>query len=87
MQYAQVNGIRIAFETRGDGPPLVLIMGYRLNSRAWPAEFIDQLAKRFTLILVDNRGTGMSDKPTTGYALSNMARDVRDLLRCACQRP
>ena len=80
MQFAQVNGIRIAFETRGNGPPLVLIMGYRLNSRAWPVEFIDELAARFTLVLIDNRGTGESDKPTTGYVLSNMARDVCGVL-------
>jgi hypothetical protein len=33
MQQAHVNGIKIAFETHGRGPPLVLIMGYRLNSR------------------------------------------------------
>jgi len=36
MRYAEVNGIKIAFEIRGCGPPPVLIMGYRLNSRAWP---------------------------------------------------
>jgi len=36
MRYAEVNGIKVAFDIRGSGPPLVLIMGYRLNSRAWP---------------------------------------------------
>lgn len=55
-------------------------MGYRLNSRAWPPDFIDALAKRFTLILFDNRGTGLSEKPTSGYALSNIAKDICDLL-------
>jgi len=65
---------------RGEGPPLVLVMGYRLNSTAWPATFIAQLAQRFTVITLDNRGTGLSDKPVTGYAISNMARDVRGLL-------
>ena len=34
------------------------------------------LAKQFTVITFDNRGTGHSDKPVTGYALANMARDV-----------
>ena len=34
----------------------------------------------FTVITFDNRGTGQSDKPVTGYAIANMARDVAGLL-------
>ena len=75
-QRASVNGTSLAFNVRGSGPPLVLIMGYRLNSAAWPAEFVEGLAERFALVLIDNRGTGLSDKPTSGYAISNMADDV-----------
>jgi pimeloyl-ACP methyl ester carboxylesterase len=55
-------------------------MGYRLNSLAWPLDFIDALAAQFTVVLFDNRGTGTSDKPTFGYEISNMARDVGGLL-------
>ena len=77
---AGVNGVNIAYSVQGKGPPLVLVMGYRLNSTAWPANFIAQLAQRFTVITLDNRGTGLSDKPVTGYAIANMARDVRGLL-------
>src|SRR5258705_7846146 len=80
MQYADVNGIRIAYGVRGSGPPLVFIMGYRLSSLAWPLDFVDSLAERFTVVLFDNRGTGTSDKPTSGYEISNMAKDVGGLL-------
>jgi pimeloyl-ACP methyl ester carboxylesterase len=80
MQYADVNGIKIAYDIRGSGPPLVLIMGYRLNSRAWPLNFVEVLAKRFKVVIFDNRGTGDSEKPASGYDISNMARDVRGLL-------
>jgi 3-oxoadipate enol-lactonase len=55
-------------------------MGYRLNSRAWPLDFIEALAERFTVVLFDNRGTGLSDKPVFGYELSNMAKDVCGLM-------
>jgi pimeloyl-ACP methyl ester carboxylesterase len=79
-QRATVDGVSLAYDVRGSGPPLVLIMGYRLNSSAWPAEFVEGLAERFTLVLFDNRGTGLSDKPTSGYALSNMADDVIGLM-------
>jgi pimeloyl-ACP methyl ester carboxylesterase len=80
MQYANVNGIKIAYGVRGSGPPLVLIMGYRLSSLAWPVDFVETLAERFTVVFFDNRGTGTSDKPTFGYEISNMARDVSGLL-------
>jgi pimeloyl-ACP methyl ester carboxylesterase len=80
MQHANVNGIKIAYGIRGSGPPLVLIMGYRLSSLAWPLDFIDALAERFTVVLFDNRGTGSSEKPTFGYEIANMARDLSGLL-------
>lgn len=78
--FVETNGIRIAYRIEGKGPPLVLVMGYRLSSAAWPAAFIAALADRFTVITFDNRGTGHSDKPVEGYALANMARDISGLL-------
>jgi len=80
MRHTDLNGIKIAYGVRGSGPPLVLIMGYRLSSLAWPFDFIEALAERFTVVLFDNRGTGTSDKPTFGYEISNMAKDVGGLL-------
>ena len=76
----RINGINIAFRQQGEGPPLVLIMGYRLSSAAWPAEFVEVLAEKFTVVIFDNRGTGQSDKPVDGYTIANMARDVAGLL-------
>jgi len=75
-RFARVNGINIAYRVQGEGPPLVLVMGYRLNSSAWPEAFIEALARQFTIITLDNRGTGLSDKPVEGYAIANMARDL-----------
>jgi len=66
LHHVKVNGVRIAYRVQGEGPPLVLVMGYRLSSSAWPPTFIEQLARRFTVITLDDRGTGLSDKPVTG---------------------
>jgi pimeloyl-ACP methyl ester carboxylesterase len=79
-RFAKVNGVNIAFRVQGEGPPLVLVMGYRLSSAAWPVPFIDALARQFSVITLDNRGTGQSDKPVDGYAIANMARDLAGLL-------
>ena len=75
MRKACVNGINLAFDVRGSGPPLVLIMGYRLNSRAWPFEFIEGIAKQRTVILFDNRGIGRSSGLTPDNVAS-MAADA-----------
>ena len=80
IRHADVNGIKIAYGVHGSGPPLVLIMGYRLSSLAWPLDFIEALGEQFTVVVLDNRGTGASDKPTIGYEISNMAKDVGGLL-------
>jgi 3-oxoadipate enol-lactonase len=79
-QHASANGASIAYDVHGSGPPLILIMGFRLSSSAWPTDFVERLAERFTVVTFDNRGTGSSDKPTSGYALSNMAADVVGLM-------
>ena len=78
--FAEVNGIKIAYRVEGAGPPLVLVMGYRLSSAAWPPLFVEALARRFMVITLDNRGTGLSEKPVDGYAIANMARDIQGLL-------
>ena len=76
-RFAKVNGVHIAYRVHGEGPPLVLVMGYRLSSAAWPRTFVEGLARRFSVITLDNRGTGQSDKPVEGYAIANMARGRR----------
>ena len=80
IRHANVNGIHIAYRVQGEGPPLVLVMGYRLSSTAWPEAFVETLARQFTVVTLDNRGTGLSDKPLEGYAIANMARDLCGLL-------
>ena len=45
-RFAKVNGVHIAYRVHGEGPPLVLVMGYRLSSAAWPRTFVEGLARR-----------------------------------------
>ena len=67
--------VRIAWERRGAGPPLVLVHG--LGYARWGWEPVaDALAERFELILLDNRGIGASEAPPGPYAVGPMAADV-----------
>jgi 3-oxoadipate enol-lactonase len=86
MAFVTSNGITLHYDAIGVGPAVCLINGYRLSGDAWPKSFISQLAERLTVITFDNRGTGRSDKPTTGYEFANLAKDVVELLD-ALRRP
>ncbi len=64
----------------GTGPALCLIAGFRQSGAAWPEAFVSRLAERHRVIVFDNRGTGLSEKPTHGYGLHEQAADVAALL-------
>lgn len=60
MPIAQANGIDIAYEVTGDGPPLLMVMGLGGQLTDWPDGLIELLAARFTVIRFDNRDSGLS---------------------------
>ena len=78
--FIQSNGIRLAYEERGSGDPLVLIMGLGADGQVWDAH-AQAYAKKFRCFLVDNRGTGDSDKPQGPYTTAQMADDYAGLIR------
>ncbi|HEX7927400.1 MAG TPA: alpha/beta hydrolase [bacterium] len=83
MPKATVNGITLDYELRGKGAPLLMICGFRRSRVVWSEPFLAQLATKFQLILLDNRGTGQSDKPTDGYSTERMADDCAAVLEQA----
>jgi len=75
------DGTRVFYDTFGkaDGEPLVLIMGLAIDRWGWIRQRA-MLAKHFRCISIDNRGAGLSDKPTGGYDLFTMAGDVESVM-------
>jgi pimeloyl-ACP methyl ester carboxylesterase len=72
------DGTQIAYEVTGTGPALMLVHGGGQTRRSWnQLGYVDRLAKRFTVITFDMRGTGESDKPTKpeAYALDHLLGD------------
>jgi pimeloyl-ACP methyl ester carboxylesterase len=80
MAFQRINGLDIHYDVVGAGPPLALIIGYRLHGAAWPEAFVERLATQFSVLTFDNRGTGRSEKPSSGYDLHLMAGDLLGLL-------
>ncbi|HEY6911408.1 MAG TPA: alpha/beta fold hydrolase [Myxococcales bacterium] len=74
----------IHYETLGDPakPPLLLIMGLALSSRAWdrlPA----LLARDFHVLVFDNLGTGRSPRRGVAYRMRHLAHDALAVLDAA----
>jgi pimeloyl-ACP methyl ester carboxylesterase len=80
MPTARIGDINIHYDARGEGEPLLLIMGYRGSGLMWGEELITLLSRSFQVIYFDNRGTGLSDKPDMLYTIPIMADDAAGLL-------
>lgn len=78
--FLEVNNVKLHYVIGGEGEPLVLIPGY---PQTWWAyhEMMPELAKHYTLIVVEMRGMGESDKPKSGYDKKNMAKDIYELVK------
>lgn len=76
---AAQNG-SIYYEVWGDGPPLLLIMGLGGSRLGWGDAFLEPMQRLFTTVLVDNRGTGRSDKPQGLVSIDDMAHDALAVL-------
>ena len=72
---ARNGSVAIAYDVRGQGPPLVLIQGLGVGRWGWEP-VADRLARQFRVITIDNRGTGASDAPLGSYSTRVMAADV-----------
>jgi pimeloyl-ACP methyl ester carboxylesterase len=77
--YANLNGIRVYYETYGHGPALVLLHG-GAGSGAQFEHQIEAFARKFRLIVPDARGQGRTTDGPGPLTYHAMAEDVRALL-------
>ncbi len=71
--------MKIAWESMGEGPPLLLIQGLGYGRWGWDP-IVPGLAAQHLVIAFDNRGIGESDKPEGPYTAAQMAGDALQVL-------
>ncbi len=74
------TGVKLRYEIRGAGEPVALIMGFSGSGRGWGEPFLKLMEDRFKIFVIDNRGTGESDKPDTEFTLGDLAADIAAVL-------
>jgi len=72
------DGTEIAYESRGDGRPIVLVHGIAGSRESWRT-IPERLADDYRVVAVDRRGRGDSDDGDS-YALAREVEDVHAVL-------
>jgi pimeloyl-ACP methyl ester carboxylesterase len=78
-RFIQVGKVRLHAVTGGDGPPLLLVHGWPETWYSWRL-VMPALARHFSVVAVDQRGVGLSDKPQDGYDSATLASDLVGLM-------
>lgn len=77
--FADVDGLRIHYQEKGEGAPLILLHGFTSSTYSWKDVF-EPLSKSFRVIAVDMKGFGFSSKPEGDYTRRAQAKLVGQLL-------
>ena len=86
VQYARNDGVALAYQVVGNGPrDLLLVSGYLSNIEyAWSypslRNFLARIASFTRLILVDRRGSGLSDRVSEPPSFETSIRDLELVL-------
>jgi pimeloyl-ACP methyl ester carboxylesterase len=82
MSMIRANGVQLYHEIRGDGPPVLFIMGASGDAGHF-SRVAGVLSDEFTVITYDRRGTGRSPRPAGWLVTSpqEQADDAAALLR------
>jgi pimeloyl-ACP methyl ester carboxylesterase len=78
-RFVDTGEVRLHAVIGGDGPPLLLIHGWPGSWYYWRL-VMPALARDFEVIVVDQRGIGLSDKPEEGYDTASLANDLVGLM-------
>jgi pimeloyl-ACP methyl ester carboxylesterase len=73
MDIIEVDGLRIAYERAGAGPPLVLLHGYVGDGRTTWQRQLDGLSDEFTVVAWDAPGAGGSSDPPESIGMAGYA--------------
>lgn len=79
MPACRSNGLEIAYERVGHGPPLVFLHGAAEDGRIWQPQ-LDALADEFTVVAWDEPGSGRSSDLPAGAGLDDVADCLAGLI-------
>jgi len=79
MPTVKVKDITMNYEMHGEGEPLVLIAGLGTDVSMY-RKMVRPLSERHRVLVFDNRGVGLTDRPDIPYTIEMMADDTAGLM-------
>ena len=79
MNTVSVNGIEMAYEEAGSGPPLLLLHGFALDRGMWAAQ-AEALSGKYRVLRPDMRGMGETTHDGRPITIETMADDMAAFL-------
>jgi pimeloyl-ACP methyl ester carboxylesterase len=81
VPHVDIEGVKIYYESHGQGFPLVLCHGLSGDTQAWVNQ-LPAFSQRYQVVTWDARGHGRSDSPAdpNAYGLTRFAEDLKVLL-------
>ncbi|MFG1426198.1 alpha/beta fold hydrolase [Roseixanthobacter glucoisosaccharinicivorans] len=81
IERVKVGEIEMGYYARGNGAPLVMIMGLGATMADWDPALLEALSHDRTLIVIDNRGCGFSSDTAQNHtSIAQMADDAAGLV-------
>lgn len=81
MSQITVGNLSVNYEIKGNGYPLLMIIGLSFSLLDWGDELPDELAKHYQVILYDNRDAGRTTTSSVkDYTIADLADDAAGLL-------
>ena len=86
VEVVRANGLEIAYERVGAGPPLVLAHGAAEDGRAWRPQ-LDALGDELTVVAWDEPGAGRSSDVPASFGLADYAACLAALIEALALGP
>lgn len=80
MPFAPINGIRLYYESTGEGPPVVFAHGAGGNHSSWWQQVPVFVQAGYRCVTFDHRAFGLSTEPAGGPGRRAFADDLRELM-------
>lgn len=76
--FVNVNGLKMHYETYGQGHPVVLLHGLGMSEYMWHKQ-VPAISQKYQAIAVDVRGHGATDAPPGPYTMTMLVADILGL--------
>jgi pimeloyl-ACP methyl ester carboxylesterase len=81
MPYVKTkDGVDIYYEVSGEGTPFLFLSETACDGAVWNLYQVPEFARDHRVVILDYRGTGLSDKPSNKYSTDMFAADAATVL-------